>query len=271
MLRHELDDQGKHKDASRLRSAGYEVGQSVLRKTDGSTGKIHGMTPSEVTLDVDGHHVKVPAESFFKGEWRQVNSKSELVAVEFIGSLPVNSADFQVAQCKSRILERMSAQEATGAAHYGNLELYLKPSKDVKAAKRFEKGELVVIPSTHKIDLKRPGSASGGSVVAGVVDIEGETHEILLGSCLQAQASKQVLHPFWCIRTSTTQADSNLELVPRNHFNKKFKMDSDAVWNLPYARNTKVINQGDSLVLWRPCTAPRPEPLLPAAKKSRQA
>ena len=71
VLRHELDDQGKHKDASRLRSAGYEVGQSVLRKTDGSTGKIHGMTASEVTLDVDGHHVTVPAESFFKGEWRQ--------------------------------------------------------------------------------------------------------------------------------------------------------------------------------------------------------
>ncbi|CAE7242174.1 unnamed protein product [Symbiodinium sp. CCMP2592] len=250
----------QHKDASRLKSAGYEVGMHVLRKTDSSTGKIKGMTASEVTLDVEGHDVKVSAESFLKGEWRQVNLKGESVAVEFVGSLPVNSVDFQIAQCKARILDRMTAQEATGAAHYGNLELYLKPSKNVQATKRFEKGELVLIPSTHKIDLKRPGSASSGAVVAGLVDIEGETYEIALSSCLQPlHASKPVLHPFWCMRTSTVSAECNLELFPRNHTSKKFKMDSDAVWNIPMAKSTKVINEGDSLVLWKPSTTPRPD------------
>ncbi|CAE7410343.1 unnamed protein product, partial [Symbiodinium microadriaticum] len=228
----------------------------TARKTDGSTGKIQGMTASEVTLDVEGHVVTVPAESFLKGEWRQVNNKGESVAVEFVGSLPVNSVDFQIAQCKARILERMTAQEATGAAHYGSLELYLKPSKNVQATKRFEKGELVLIPSTHKIDLRRPGSASSSAVVAGLVDIEGDTYEIALGSCVQTQASKPVLHPFWCIKTSTVPAECNLELFPRNHTSKKFKMDSDAVWNIPMAKSTKVINEGDSLVLWKPSTTP---------------
>ncbi|CAE7330223.1 unnamed protein product [Symbiodinium sp. CCMP2592] len=205
-LAHELDDQGRNKDDIRLRAAGYEVGQTVLRKSDSSTGKIEAMTASEVSLQVEGEIVTVASESFLAGEWRPYASKEEAVPVAFEASLPVNSSEFLLAEAKARILQQIRADEASGSAHYGNLQLFLKPG-NVKAGKRFEKSELVLVPSTHRIDFKKPGSASAGAIVAGLVDIKGCTYEV------------------------------------------KLKMTADATWQIPFARNTKVINAGDSLVL----------------------
>ncbi|CAE7300550.1 unnamed protein product, partial [Symbiodinium sp. CCMP2456] len=253
---HELDDQGKNKDDSRLRAAGFEVGQNVVRKSDASMGTIQTMTASEIKLQVEGQVVTVASESFLAGEWRACTSKQESIAVEFTGSLPVDSSEFQLAECKARILHQIRADEDAGSAHYSNLQLFLKPNM-VKAGKRFEKSELVLIPSTHRIDFKKPGSGSAGAIVAGLIDIKGCTYEVCLSSCL-SQSPNQVLHPFWVMRTSANLAECNLELLPRNCSSRKLKMNREATWQIPFARNMKVINEGDSLVLFKPSTAAKP-------------
>ncbi|CAE7678449.1 unnamed protein product [Symbiodinium sp. KB8] len=207
------------------------------------------MSASEVTLQIDDQVVRVASQSFLAGEWRAHVSKQEAVPVDFIDSLPVNSFEFQLAELKARILHQMRADEASGSVHYGSLELFLKPGH-VKAGKRFEKAELILFPSTHRIDFRKPGSGSAGAIVAGLVDIKRCTYEVCLTSCI-AQSPNQVLHPFWVMKTSANQAECNLELMPKNHSTRRLKMNTDVAWQTPYARNTKVINAGDSLVLFR--------------------
>ncbi|CAE7684490.1 unnamed protein product [Symbiodinium sp. CCMP2592] len=210
-------------------SAGFDIGQDVLRKSDSAKAKIQAMSATDVTLLVGKDVVKVPAKNFLAGEWKQFTAKAEALAVPFL-EIPVNSLDFEIQLWRAKILEHMTAEEATGAKHYDALEVFLKPSKDVRTTKKFDKGMLQIVASTHRIDLKPAGSSVGSSICCGTADIQGEIYDILLSSCLQ-QTPKQVLHPFWVLRTSTNVAECNMELV---------------------------VNAGDSLVLYKAATAAKP-------------
>ena len=266
----ELDSAGKDTSDARLRSAGFEIGQNVLRKSDSATAKIQAMSATEVTLLVNKSVVKVAAKQFLAGDWKPFTAKAEALPVPFVGSLPVNSPEFEIARWKAQVLNQISADEATGAKHYAGLQVFLKPSKDVRSAKKFEKGALNIVPSTHRVDLKAAGSTSGSAISCGTTDIKGNVFDIFLSSCLQ-QGDQQVIHPFWVMRTSANLADCNMELVPKNHAARKLTMKASGAWHVPMARNTKVINPGESLILYKAATAAMPEPLVPEKPEKKKA
>ena len=265
----ELDETGQATNDARLRSAGFDIGQDVLRKSDSSKGKIVAMSATDVTLEVGTSVVKVAAKHFLAGDWKQFTAKAVALAVPFLESLPVNSPDFEKELWKATVLEQMNIDEAAGSKRYKALEVFLKPSKDVRSTKRFDKNTFQLVASTWKVDLKPTGSSAGSSICCGTADIQGQIYDILLSSCLQ-QKPTQVLHPFWVLRTSPNVAECNLELTPKNFATRRLKRDAES-WHIPIAKNSKVINPGDSLVLYRPVTTAKPEPLVPESKRARKA
>ncbi|OLP75520.1 hypothetical protein AK812_SmicGene44665 [Symbiodinium microadriaticum] len=261
----ELDHSGKDTNDARLRSAGFDIGQDVMRKSDSSTGQIKAMIATDVTLLVGKDFIKVPATQFLAGDWKEYTAKPVAKAVPFLDSLPVNCLEFQMGMCKARVLNQMILDETMGASHYEGLKVFLKPSRDVRATIRFEKGALQIVASTHRVDVKPTGSTMNSSICCGTVDMQRQIFDIWLSSPVQ-QSPTQVLHPFWVLRTSANVAECNLELTPKNHGGRRLRMDGDS-WHIPIAKNSKVINPGDSLILYKPVTAAKPEPLVPEKKR----
>eukprot|EP00439_Symbiodinium_sp_Y106_P003240 s10187_g1.t1 len=106
------DDQAMATNDARLRSAGFDIGQDVLRKSDSSKGKIVAMSATDVTLEVGTSVVKVAAKHFLAGDWKQFTAKAVALAVPFLESLPVNSPDFEKELWKATVLEQMNIDEA---------------------------------------------------------------------------------------------------------------------------------------------------------------
>ena len=98
------------------------------------------MNATDVTLLVGTNFVKVPAKQFLAGDWKEYTAKPVPEAVPFLDSLPVNCLEFQMGMWKARVLKQMILDETMGASHYEGLKVFLKPSRDVRATIRFEKG-----------------------------------------------------------------------------------------------------------------------------------
>ena len=261
----ELDSAGQETNDARLRSAGFEIGQDVVRRSDSSTGQIKAMNATDVTLLVGTNFVKVPAKQFLAGDWKEYTVKPVPEAVPFLDSLPVNCLEFQMGMWKARVLKQMILDETMGASHYEGLKVFLKPSRDVRATIRFEKGALQIVASTHRVDVKPTGSTMNSSFCCGTAEMQSQIFDIWLSSPVQ-QSPTQVLHPFWVLRTSANVAECNLELTPKNHGGRRLRMEGES-WHIPIAKNSKVINPGDSLILYKPVTAAKPEPLVPEKKR----
>ena len=284
----ELDHRGHQTDASMLTARGFMPGQEVCRKADGTSAKILELMPQKVLLEVcdskGGSTVSVSAESFMLGEWRAMKSRMEAAAFEGWGkSLPPTNMEFLAAQWRSEVLKRVMEMESQHPVTEDAMSIFLKPHRDVQTRVKHAAGQLVIAPLSHKFDIRPEldAPASPGALCVGVAELLGLNFKVWILPCHSAPSKSGAdatvdrplfVHPFWNVKAGAVLEETNMDIVPKGHAQRRIKLDGS--WKIPVAKNRVVLNIGDSLVLFRPSPPkPVPEALVPEprAKKMKAA
>ena len=187
----------------------------IMRKVDKLKARITDMKGDDhVTIEMeDGSKFQLMAKSFLQGDWKLMKEKgSETVEIEDYGPhLVINQREAKMMQIKGEIMTKLTELEAKHGAVHEGLKIAFRP-RDVVATQSFAKGKLILIPCTTKIEETIPDKNYSGVVVLAPQD----GIPLHLSHCIvppnEADFSKSVLSPFWCVRTSDKQKDCNMEI-----------------------------------------------------------
>lgn len=150
---------------------------------------------------------------------------------------------------KAKVMKAMQQQLEAKPAMDSQVKIWRNP-RDVTAAKKFGQGKLQLSCCTPKVALlEKEPSESAASLVIGkaVLPPHGDFFVVL-----QSMASKTFTNPFWMMPASPDMDECNLELVLGTKvLNQKIGLGDQPV-ELPFLRNTSVVEADESLVLYRP-------------------
>ena len=240
MMRMELNADGSIKDVERrLASYGFNVGDTVARKADKSSGKIISVDAQAVRLEIAGDVVaSVPIEAFLKRQWSTVSTKVE---VELTPTLKLEQCpDFmnhRICTMISLELSNLAMQHQHFSQH---IQIHTKPKKGVRVTKSFAKGKLLIVPVSLKVAF---GASLPKAAVA--VSVPGSTLHFWLVPLSAPKEADDITTPFWYM---TRDTEDNMEMMTV----KTSSHSSDLVpiiAQIPIARNSKPLSDGDWLVL----------------------
>ena len=272
----EYDSSGSLKNASSiLKENGFHVGQYVVRRKDKVIAQIHDLEGEKVTLNVEEGPIsgwaQVSIASFVeKKEWKPM-SKNPITPEEvknWTSFTAQNNRDLMVHLAKGRIFEALLKLEKEHMSSYSGLQIFGKPQRSVVATSKFEKHKLILVPTTLRIEIKNAGDAekdSGNNVCVGRAGVSDMS--FFLCPCFNVPVAKEeggkevgFISPYWCVRSTRDEKEANCEktgVFKPTDLNSNIKIHT--------IRNSKVINPGDSLLLYVPKTvnAEETEPLTP--------
>ncbi|CAK9084212.1 unnamed protein product [Durusdinium trenchii] len=222
--------------------AGFEKGMMIVRKSDSMQAQIKdiGQKVVVVTDMSDGRDYNLDVDKLIGGEWKE-QAKEKVKE-------PVKDPDawkdlMNTAVIKASVIQRLHDALKQRPDQNKDLDMFQKP-KGVTATADIAKNKCVLIPLTSKVDVVKQAEAKEPSAVAIKLDVEkhdGQDFNV----CLQPPG---VCVPFWMMKVTSEQEDSNMVLVKSG--------------KILVARNPDKIDAGDDLVLFRPETAKKaPEPL----------
>ena len=152
--------------------------------------------------------------------------------------------DFAIAKVKSEAIVSIHEMSEKYFSVCKKLTVFSKPNREVKAAAAFEKHKLVLVPCSNRIDVKTETSTSGSSVPLGRVNVLGQAMVVSI-----LPPSGYVV-PFFWLRHGSQKSDANMEIAPG-------LLETEFSGKVRVARNTRKVNAGDTLVLFKPAT-PKP-------------
>ena len=251
-----FDAKGKITNTKMADELGFKEGIAIMRKVDKLKAWISDMKrDDDVTLEMeDGSKFQLTAKSLLQGEWKVLKEKgSETVELEDYGRhLVTNQKEAKMMQIKGEIMTKLTELEAKHGSVHEGLKITFRP-RDVVATKSFSKGKLILIPCTTKIEETIPNKNYSGTFVLEPQD----GIPLHLSHCIvgpnEADFSKSVLSPFWCMRTSDKQKDCNIEI----------HTPAGTPCGIPIMRNTCAVKATDVLVRYEPKRVKAPEPLIP--------
>ena len=253
-----MDDKGEVTNRPALIGAmGFFIDQKVIRKKDKQEAVIRKIGNDTVQLDVAGELHTVSSTSFLDGDWKEVAVKRDPSAFDWVNSSIVKSPDFTWACMKGHILESMRKQFNDFKMEH----LAVYNPRDVKAAKPFAIGKLILPCCTHKVSLIE------GDDVAGLVIGKFETKHVVIGSCNQFPKDdheKGCISPFWSVRTNPDKEKCNMSV----HV-KVVELKFSSELNLPIMKNFKKVEAGESLVLHQADVKKAPVEELQPLKRQR--
>lgn len=145
--------------------AGFQVGMHVVRKADGTQGRIKSMTAQQVILEVQGKEKAVSSMSFIQGLWKQQRVKSDAEVIEqWANQSPSSSLEFYHSMIRGRVFAAMY-QKMKGIEKLA-VDLTSKP-KSAVARIDFKKGQLKIPVISSRVDLKQDGAASANAICVG--------------------------------------------------------------------------------------------------------
>ncbi|CAJ1345973.1 unnamed protein product [Effrenium voratum] len=242
------DAAGKLQDQSILvKEKGFQVGSFVVRKKDKARGQIHAMESLVVVLSIETESVsskckvpivKKPAESL-EFTWPEYK--------DFAGT---NSDLLQLMAVRGRVAEAVLQAGRKFERTMEGLKLQVKPMRNVVCQKAFAKGNMILAPSTHKVEVK-PGGLPLGKIV-----------QLFLYSCFSppgkdGSLDRSVLCPFFMVRKTDQEEEANCAISPL--FGDE---DNSDVKIIPLLINRRALSPGESLLLF----SPRPEESEPELK-----
>jgi hypothetical protein len=236
----ELNSDGSIKDVCKLlASYGFNIGDTVERKSDKSVGEILSVDDGKVKLKISGDVVAVvPVEAFMKRQWHVAANKNAPVEIK---------PTMHIQQCQrfinNRIAAFISLELADLAAQHEHfledVEIHIKPKRGVKVTKPYAKGKLLIVPVCLKVIVgdKPPKSV----IMVGVATVGSKFWLSPLPTPKQAD---DIAAPFWFIGQDVE--NHNMEM-----FNVKASSNPQFVEfhvQIPIARNSKALKAGDWLM-----------------------
>ncbi|CAJ1399720.1 unnamed protein product [Effrenium voratum] len=223
------------------RECGFTEGMHILRKGDGTVAQVVQFEESHLVVAVNGQLRRVEAGSFTRGEWTKHTPKAQVVTLDHMANPAGGHADFLVQLMKANILQAIHELQQENGDTEG-LSVHLKPCKRVVAEQDYKKKCLKLVPVSTKIECKPVGSASGQGTPMGEL-VPGMEFSILPWVVIPKDGTAGAVCPFFFVQPTTTQEESNMELVTIKASNG---MD------IPLLRNFVAIQKGDDLKVHKP-------------------
>ena len=275
-----FDSHGVLLNNARVTDLGFEVGQDVLRKADGVVAKIDKITPDFVHLisAQDGALVRASSESFVTGKWKKHVPKADPQLLEgWAAYSPGNSQEMLCSVIKGAVFKAMLEQYYE-FKHEDAIQIFLKPSRDVKVCKGFQCHHLKLPCATSRLEIKSQGDkVAQGALQLGKLKV-GTGKDLIMFMTPVVQMPKvdgavAFVNPAWVMRTTTDRDEANMELSGsgRSGWSNQQLHNPSSKIALPIIRNFKALSEGDSLVLYRPDLAKSEvvEELQPLAKRRK--
>lgn len=258
----EYGDSGQLKNnATMLQELGFEVGQFITRRKDKIVAKITAMDTDHVTIHVDEGPftglAQVSLKSFLeKKEWKPM-SKDPVVPEELKNWTQFTASenvDLKVHIAKSKIFEQLSIMENQHKEVYPGLQIFVKPHRNVVAKAKFEKNQLVLVPTTMRIDVVHAGETvkePGNHVCVGKANTGSMSFYLM--PCFGMPSVKGdgrpvgFVSPYWCIRPTRDENEANVQKSGEHK-----PSDTNSSLKIHTIKNHKVINPGDSLIMFVP-------------------
>lgn len=272
----QYDSSGRQTTPAQLQENGFDIGVHVMRKKSKAVGVIKDMTSTKVQVEMDEPKELqwFDAAVFLRGEWRTVKPKADISLVE-------NWDQYESHHAREMALLELQA-EATSAlvmavreskSMVDKIDLVAKPTRDVVASKPLPKHQLSLVPATTKVlVLPKDKSAPAGSISMGQRSLaHGEDVETWLAPHMALPKDGvmpkgcSMISPCWLVRGAEKAKEVNMEFWP-NLTGVKVPKSKD--FKVPVLRNTVKINQGVSLLLFRPKATDSDEE--PPMKKARK-
>ena len=265
---------------ARVTDLGFEAGQDVVRKADGVVAKIDKITPDFVHLisAEDGALVRASAEAFVNGKWKKHHPKAEPQVLEgWTAFSPGNSQEILCSVIKGAVFKAMLDQYYE-FKHEDAIQVFLKPSRDVKVCKGFKCNQLRLPCATSRLEIKSPGDkvAQGALPLGNIKVANGKDLTMFMIPVVQmpkVDGAVGFVNPAWVMRSTTVHDEANMELSGsgRSGWQNQQLHNPSSKITLPTIRNFKALSEGDSLVLYRPELAKTEdvEELQPLAKRRK--
>lgn len=270
-----FDEEGGLLTSSRVSDLGFAVGMKVVRKADEQEGTIMEMSADKVRLKLgDGKLYEASSESFVQGRWKQHVAKAEPVLFkDWVKFSPPKSEEFSIAVVKGLVFQSMWQQYEDLKKE--NLDVFLKPSKEVQVKSNHPVHTLKLPIASTRVDCRIVSEKlPPGAVQVALLATAGNkaTHTISVLPTFQAPkagSTQGFMNPVWIMKCTSDYEEGNVEIFGGNK--QKLTCASTSV-NLPFVRNYKKLQQGDSLVLWRPDQqkSEEVEALQPVVKKAKK-
>jgi hypothetical protein len=260
-MRDFTDDAKLENAVQMVAERGFRIGMSVCRKADNFRAHIEDMQGDQVTLrTVKCEQVVATVSSFLNGEWAEYEPKPEPEELlNWTQYSPQHSLDFKIQRVKGLIMWELHELTVKHSAVLENLKVFLKPKKEVFASKGFEKGKLIIVPSTLKVDHKVGGGldvvpANAVNIGTLLGDGADKVRFWLVPTVVmpKANASKcstnAFVCPFFMVRIVHEIDEGNMEIVP-NMDKHNGNAESPTI---PVMRNRKAIKAMDCLTMYVP-------------------
>lgn len=165
----------------------------------------------------------------------------------WISSAPTASLDFQLQCMKGALLNKMHAAWADFGKVVKTLEVYTSP-REVCVTAAYAVRKLQIPCTTMKCQAEAEDTYRGQGIAVGKFR---EHVFFLLGSSVYPSEERPVgfLNPFWIMGQSSDQEECNMEIYP---LDGKATLSLDGEIRLPVARNSKKLEPGETLVLFKP-------------------
>jgi hypothetical protein len=142
-----------------LAGKGFEIGGAVVRVQDKARFKIKAFLESSVEIeDSVGATIHVFSSAFFEGKFKSLQKEKD---IEYMpdpeSAAPGQNADWKQEMYTSRVKLALDAMQKEHAALSKNLQIVVEPAKSrgVFAARKFDAKEVVLVPATPDIVMKR--------------------------------------------------------------------------------------------------------------------
>ena len=219
------------------------MGSHVECKAEKVKGTIVSMEADSVKLEVadaNGVIATVPTKSFLQGSRSSYVPKPDPTEVNF--SLPSGCESLKLQHVCSKIFQKVCELSFQHEAATQSLKFTIKPQKKVIALKKFEKNKLCLIPVCQRVSYKVGDHVPANLAAVRVADFPNVGFWLVpMGNSVKED---NFMSPFWHL--SHSHEGHNMEL-----FNVKFDN-----FRIPVARNLKVIEAGDVLVLFKEKATP---------------
>jgi hypothetical protein len=262
--------------AAVVNEKGFHVGQQVFRKADKIRAVILQITPEQVIMqtDHDGLQVSSSSASFANGEWANYDPKPEPIQLqEWQKHAPSMSLEFKAMRVKGKVFAELHDLGEKYIDVLQHLKVFVKPKKQVCAAKAFDKHKLVLVPSTLRVDHMASdadvpsGAINLGVLMTGPAANSGEISFMLMPSFAMPKKAggEGFISPYWLVETTHIAGDENMEL----HMDKDMKKMEVKI---PVLWNKRAIKADEKLVVYLAKQAPKTEALeeVSAASKKRR-
>lgn len=188
-----VDASGDEVGDARLLDHGFEVNQTVQRKSDKIQATVIKLGQEvELQLLETGKKYKI-AQLGFIAEWKPCTMKP---AAEL-----VDCSDAKLQLEKAYVKAKVQVAIHDMPSCWDDLELQVKPQKKCVSKVVFQKGKLVLAPVTWKVEVTKDEMKGHGVKAIGSTD-HGDVHLFQPGN---------VATPFWFLTTSGDKAECNME------------------------------------------------------------